>query len=102
MLPFHASLHSDATAARAGVHVIGPPPYDGAVMRLYLDGYEVGSLAVTGVVDPGFGVEFSSATETMDGVLDEIEIFDRALGTSEVRAIFEADAAGKCKTVSGT
>ena len=89
-------------ALQAGVfhHVAGS--YDGAVMRLYLDGYEVGSLAVTGVVDPGFGVEFSSATETMDGVLDEIEIFDRALGASEVRAIFEADAAGKCKTVSGT
>ena len=81
-------------------HVAGS--YDGAVMRLYLDGVEVGSQPVTGTVDPGFGVVFSSRDEPLDGVLDEIEIFDRALGASDVRAIFEADAAGKCKTVSGT
>jgi Tol biopolymer transport system component len=81
-------------------HVAGS--YDGAIMRLYLDGLEVGSLAITGTVDPGFGVEFSSAIETLDGVLDEIDVFDRALTASEVRAIFEAGAAGKCKKASGT
>src|SRR5437660_256547 len=86
---------------RVGVfhHVAGS--YDGAVMRLYLDGVEVGSLPVTGTVDAGGGVIFSSSDEALDGLLDEIEIFDRALDASEVRAIFEADAAGKCKTPSG-
>jgi TolB protein len=85
---------------RVGVfhHVAGS--YDGAVMRLYLDGYEVGSLSITGAVDAGFGVEISSGGEGLDGVLDEIEIFGRALDASEVRAIFEADAAGKCKNAS--
>ena len=34
---------------------------------------------------------------TLDGLLDEIEIFDRALDASETRAILEADDAGKCK-----
>jgi Tol biopolymer transport system component len=81
-------------------HVAGS--YDGAVMRLYLDGVEVGSLAITGTVDAGGGVIFSSGGEPLDGVLDEIEIFDRALNAPEVRAIFEADAAGKCKNVPGT
>lgn len=76
-------------------HVAGS--YDGAVMRLYLDGVEVGSLPVVGTVDPSIGVEFSSNLETLDGVLDEVQIFGRALTASEVRAIFEADAAGLCK-----
>src|SRR5438132_375215 len=86
---------------RVGVfhHVAGS--YDGAVMRLYLDGVEVGSLPVTGTVDAGGGVIFSSSDEALDGLLDEIEIFDRALDASEVRGIFGADAAGKCKTPSG-
>ena len=81
-------------------HVAGS--YDGAVMRLYLDGVEVGSLPITGTVDPGGGVIFGSGDEPMDGLLDEVEIFDRALDASAVRAIFEADAAGKCKNASGT
>jgi len=66
-------------------------------MRWYLDGVEVGSLQISGVVDAGFGVVFSSVDETLDGLLDEIEIFDRALDASETRAILEADDAGKCK-----
>src|SRR2546425_995782 len=81
-------------------HVAGS--YDGAVMRLYLDGVEVGSQPITGTVDAGFGVVFSSGDEPLDGLLDEVEIFDRALDASEIRAIFEADAAGKCQNVSGT
>lgn len=31
-----------------------------------------------------------------DGLLDEVEIFSRALDASEIRSIYEADAAGKC------
>src|SRR6266513_1051978 len=86
---------------RVGVfqHVAGS--YDGAVMRLYLDGVEVGSLPVRGTVDAGDGVIFSSGHEPLDGLLDEIEIFDRALDASEVHAIFAAGAAGKCKNPSG-
>jgi len=66
-------------------------------MRWYLDSVEVGSLQISGVVDAGFGVVFSSVDETLDGLLDAIEIFDRALDASETRAILEADVAGKCK-----
>ena len=80
-------------------HIAGS--YDGSVMRLYLDGVEVGSLPITGTVDQGFGALFSSGDETMDGVLDEIQVFDRALTASEIRAIFEAGSAGECKNPSG-
>jgi hypothetical protein len=33
------------------------------------------------------------------GLMDEIEIFDRALEASEIRAIYDAGSAGKCKQV---
>src|SRR2546430_15118151 len=88
-------------ALQVGVfqHIAGS--YDGSVMRLYLDGVEVGSLPITGTVDGGFGALFSSTAETMDGVLDEIQVFDRALTASEIRAIFEAGPAGGGKKPSG-
>ncbi len=35
---------------------------------------------------------------TFDGVIDEVEIFDRALTQAKIKAIFEAGSAGKCKT----
>lgn len=69
-------------------HVAGT--YDGSVMRLYLDGVEVGSLAISGTVGPGYGVEFSSQVEALDGLLDEVEIYGRALSASEIRGIFDA------------
>lgn len=36
-----------------------------------------------------------------DGDIDEVEIFDRALGASEVQAIHAAGSAGKCKSSCG-
>jgi hypothetical protein len=75
-------------------HVAGT--YDGSVMRLYLDGVEVGNLAVSGTVGVGNGVVFSGS-ETLDGLLDEVEIYNRALSASEIQAIFNAGSAGKCK-----
>ncbi|HXO86348.1 MAG TPA: LamG-like jellyroll fold domain-containing protein [Gemmatimonadales bacterium] len=80
-------------------HVAGS--YDGSVMRLYLDGVEVGNQPVTGTVDRGSGGFFSSGDESLDGLLDEVHIFDRALTASEVRAIVGADAAGMCKKGPG-
>jgi len=81
-------------------HVAGT--YDGSVMRLYLDGGEVGSLAVSGTVSPAPWVAFGSAGEPFDGLLDEVEIFNRALSASEIQAIFNAGTDGKCKTPSGS
>ena len=39
----------------------------------------------------------STSTATFAGVLDEIEIFNRALTAGEIQAIFAARSAGKCK-----
>jgi hypothetical protein len=66
-------------------------------MRLYLDGVEIGSLEVSGTVVYGYGVGLSSDSETLDGLLDEVEIYDRTLSASEVQSIFNAGNDGKCK-----
>ncbi len=77
-------------------HVAGT--FDGSIMRLYLDGVEVGSLAVSGTVEPPTSVFLSSSSnEALDGLLDEVEFFDRALTAPEIAAIFAAGTAGKCK-----
>jgi hypothetical protein len=76
-------------------HVAGT--YDGSIMRLYLDGAQVDSLAVAGTVDTGAGVLLSSGGEPLDGLLDEAAIYDRALSSAEVQAIYFAGSFGKCK-----
>ena len=44
----------------------------------------------------------STSTATFAGVLDEIEIFNRALTAGEIQAIFAARSAGKCKGRTST
>jgi len=73
-------------------HIAGT--YDGSTMRLYLDGVEVGSLDVSGTVGTGTNAELSAS---LHGLLDEVEIYNRALSLSEIQAIFNAGAEGKCK-----
>ena len=69
--------------------------FTGKIMRIYVDGEERGSLERPGPVEPndfrlclgnydtGHGAHFS-------GLLDEVRLYDRALGAVEVRALFEA------------
>ena len=78
-------------------HIAGT--YDGQTMRLYLDGTEVGSLAASGFVSSAEGVALSTGdNEAMHGLLDEVQLFDRALSAGEVRAIYEAGTTGLCKS----
>ena len=71
--------------------------YDGADIRLYLDGSEVDSNAYAGTVVTGGGVRLSTAGETLDGLLDEVGVYNRALDASEIQAIYNAGSEGKCK-----
>jgi hypothetical protein len=70
--------------------------YDGSFMRLYSDGVEVGSLEVSGAVGSGTGVVLGDG-EPFFGLLDEVEIYDRALSALEIQAIYDAGSEGKCK-----
>jgi len=88
---------NDALEVEVWYHVAGT--YDGEDMRLYLNGREVGNHPVIGTIrTTGRDVGLSWPDEPMDGLLDEVEIYNRALSADEIWAIFEAGSAGKCKT----
>ncbi len=80
--------------------------------NLYVDGQLVytfdpttrpGSIANTNVLRLGVRLIGSVQTfEDFQGAIDEVELFDRALGAQEVQAVYAAAAGGKCKTPLST
>jgi hypothetical protein len=83
--------------------------YDGTNEDVYLDGGLLGSVAVT---QKGYAASYQYSIGTgstlgwpagnggyfyFQGLIDEVEIFDRALSHSEIQALFSAASAGKCK-----
>jgi Tol biopolymer transport system component len=78
-------------------HVVGT--YDGNDMRLYLNGTEVGVLNVPGLIaidGLDTGVNLSSSGEPLNGVLDEVRIYDRALTLPEIQAVYNSGGPEKC------
>jgi hypothetical protein len=77
-------------------HITGT--YDGQTMRLYYNGSLVGSLAVAGSIYtstlPTSHMFLSSGSEPLDGKLDEVTVYDRALSDAEVYALAQGNAAG--------
>jgi predicted Ser/Thr protein kinase len=76
-------------------HVAGS--YDGATMKLYLNGVLLKSTSVKGKIDVAANVVLGGGNETIAGLLDEFTLYNRALSEQEIRAIFQAGAAGKCR-----
>lgn len=82
-------------------HVAGT--YDGTTATLYFNGVAVantttasGSLtAIAG--DAMIGRNIVVSGDVFNGLIDEVEIFNRALSTTEILAIVNAGSAGKCK-----
>ncbi len=86
--------------------------YDGSTFRLYVDGKAEGSFSEKKTI--GYSTNpwvFGSSGEigiqvgfprTLDGVIDEIQAFDRALSQSEIQAIYNAGSAGECKGAAST
>ena len=84
--------------------------FDGSSVTIYVDGvleasaphaggifntpadFEIGADDDAGPIGPGLFHVFN-------GLIDEVEIYDRALSASEIQAIFNAGSAGKCKPV---
>lgn len=66
---------------------------------LYIDGAQVATDTSTfSIPDPVVPLTIGRAEAyTLDGLIDEVEIFDRALSDAEIHAIFTAGSAGKCK-----
>ncbi len=77
-------------------------------MRAYLDGVEVGSRYVP-AAEVIYGSDYAKLGasggagvpgEEMDGYLDEVMIFDRALDPSEIQALYEAGGGNICAPAS--
>lgn len=87
--------------------------FDGAQMRFYINGklagsapgrlgprnsapLRLGSIEYTSAAYQGGG----SSLNAFEGLLDEVSLYDRALGPEEIQAIYAAGASGKTKTLS--
>jgi len=74
---------------------------------LFLDGVAVASGNLT--IDTPVGTNFYigkipdplGTIRRLDGQVDEVEVFNRALTSSEIQAIFQAGSKGKCKPSTG-
>jgi hypothetical protein len=71
--------------------------YDGATMRLYLNGVQVGSTAKTGSIATSTSVPVSigrnpsgTGSNYVNGAVDDMRIFTRALAAAEVTALYTA------------
>ncbi|CAN5543001.1 hypothetical protein BH10CHL1_BH10CHL1_16230 [soil metagenome] len=71
--------------------------YDGATIRFYYDGAFYSALETTGgPVPTGQGVSFSTPTAPLDGALDDVRLYNRALTNIEV-----ANLVYNCNNVQG-
>ena len=65
--------------------------YNGSTMSLYVDGSFVKSLAATGSISSASGPLYlgqNSASGYLNGSLDEVQIYNAALGASDIAAIY--------------
>ncbi|HEX8679077.1 MAG TPA: LamG-like jellyroll fold domain-containing protein, partial [Chthoniobacterales bacterium] len=78
--------------------------YDGATMRIFVNGAERASKAESGAIDATtdpmvIGRNVANVSIAYQGLIDEVELFGRALSQAEIQAIVNAGNAGKCKPV---
>ena len=78
--------------------------WDGSIWKLYVNGQLEASLTTAGDVRYSVGDpltigdhNLSPQHRAFDGLIDEVEFFNRALSASEIKAIFDAGSDGKCK-----
>ena len=77
--------------------------YDGSNIRVYVNGQPQGApTSVTGTIAPAsnplnIGRDPSNPLRFFKGLIDEVEIYNRALSADEIAAIYNAGSAGKCR-----
>jgi uncharacterized repeat protein (TIGR01451 family) len=75
------------------------------LFTIYVDGVEVGSeVSTPPIANANAPLIIGQSNEPfggfMNGLLDEVTIYNRALTQTELKAIFDAGSAGKCKALS--
>ena len=76
--------------------------YDRVAVRLFVNGAEVATSPATQPIPTtsaplGIGKLDGATTKNFDGLIDEVEIFNRALTAAEIKAIYDAGSAGKLR-----
>jgi len=83
---FSHAYAGDVLVEGQWLHVAGT--WDGAAQRLYLNGEEVATLTPSGVLGTGTMFRLSSPDgEPLNGMLDEVRVYDRALSGQEITAV---------------
>lgn len=98
------AMSTTQLAPNTWYHVVGT--YDGTQLRLYLNGVLEDTNNVSGTITASSGdlnIGRDPANPGVDyrfwnGLIDETQIYNRALTASEVAAIYDAGSAGVCKT----
>jgi len=81
--------------------------FDGSTKNMYVDGSLVTSAGVANPIVYGTDAPLligedldggAAAGIPFSGLIDEVEIFNRALSLAEIQSIYNAGSAGKCKT----
>jgi uncharacterized repeat protein (TIGR01451 family) len=109
--PFH-EFDTPANVITLNVwnHVAAVYDQPSGTRRIYVNGALVAErtdppITVTdSIADLTIGVELDSPTSFrgfFTGLIDEVEIYNRALSAAEIQAIFNAGSAGKCKPGAG-
>ena len=77
--------------------------YDGAHVKLYVNGALIDSQPLTGAMSDygrnlriGAFSNLGGPSSVLPGLVDEVSIYDRALTPTEIQGIFNAGSAGKC------
>lgn len=101
----NSRVSGDLTNYNDGVfhHIAGTYSVADGVARLYVDGQLLGTSTQASIASIGtndlpliIGARDGSPLP-FAGLIDEVEIFNRALSAAEIQGIFNAGSAGKCK-----
>jgi hypothetical protein len=84
------TLVASSTSLQTGVWIHGAVTYDGSTMRIYKDGLQIASLAVSGSINTSGSVPVwigrnPDGTNTFHGIIDDVRIYSRALTASEIQ-----------------
>lgn len=83
--------------------------YDGTLLRLYLDGQQVASTALSGLVDQSSTVPATignipagnSSGRAFSGLLDDVCIFNQALSATDLQSIYNDGDGAPCDNFAG-
>lgn len=100
-----ATQMAGVSPVQSGTWHHGALTFDGTTGRLYLDGVLENSMSLLMNLNENSRVLigryqnplFFNYNFPFDGLIDEVGIYNRALSSTEIQAIFNAGGAGKCK-----